>query len=660
MRRLPHPDLLAALDAAFHEARPGSVQLPAPPVTVGCAPIRDGVLLHLTAADASGAERARTTALQRLTGALSGAATPSAIARLVVDERGRSCSARTGPGCSPGPARRSTALHRTGWGTEVCPPFDRIPVQRGRPLSDAVLDRGPRSGWRTPSSGGSATRTWPRWARPAGSRPPRACRCASRTATWAHWCSASCVPRAFSADEREYLMAVAALCAQALDRARLLVAERDARARRRAPARPDDLPRRRPARLHGGAAVGRAAAAPARRPGRAGRRRLVRGAPRARRPGRPGGGGAQRPGRRSRSWPACRSATRPIPDAAGGAIQVSRTGGPALFPEIPDELLVAGAVDDEHLALIRSIGLRSAVVVPLLVRGRSLGALTLVQAESGQRFDEADVAFAEQLAANAAIALDNARLYEEQVAHRAHAAGRAAARPPSRPSPACASPPATARSPPTNPGIQVGGDLYDVVAGSARALGVVVADVCGKGAARRGADGADPAHDARRDRPRARAGRGAATGSTARCCAGRPAAPAGSRRSSTPEVTVDADGRDRAAGQRGPPPPLVRRGDRVEAVSAPGTVLGVYAGRRADRGDLPAGPRRHDGALHRRCDGGARRGRLLRAAAADRVARRRHRGPADDVAAALLADVVALPAGRLRDDVAILVLEATP
>ena len=81
-----------------------------------------------------------------------------------------------------------------------------------------------------------------------------------------------------------------------------------------------------------------------------------------------------------------------------------------LFPEIPDELLVAGAVDDEHLALIRSIGLHSAVVVPLLVRGRSLGALTLAHAESGQRFDEGDVAFAEQLAANAAIALDNARL----------------------------------------------------------------------------------------------------------------------------------------------------------------------------------------------------------------------------------------------------------
>ena len=81
---LPHTGLLAALDAAYHDARPGSVSLPAPPVTVSCAPVRDGVLLHVAAGDASGADRARTSALQRLTGELSHAATPGEIARLVV------------------------------------------------------------------------------------------------------------------------------------------------------------------------------------------------------------------------------------------------------------------------------------------------------------------------------------------------------------------------------------------------------------------------------------------------------------------------------------------------------------------------------------------------------------------------------------------------
>jgi GAF domain-containing protein len=77
-------------------------------------------------------------------------------------------------------------------------------------------------------------------------------------------------------------------------------------------------------------------------------------------------------------------------------------------------MIVAAAVDEEHLALIRSIGMRSALVVPLLVRGRNLGALTLVHAESGRHFDEADLAFAGQVATTAAVALDNARRYQLQ------------------------------------------------------------------------------------------------------------------------------------------------------------------------------------------------------------------------------------------------------
>ncbi|HSU11105.1 MAG TPA: GAF domain-containing protein, partial [Pseudonocardia sp.] len=225
---LPHPDLLAALDAAFHEARPGSVPLPAPPVTVGCAPIRDGVLLHMTAADASGAERARTTALQRLTSALSVAATPAAIARLVVTSAGELLGAdRAGVYSRTG--AMLNALHRTGWGTEASPPFDRIPVQRGRPLSDAVLTGVPvwlenAEQWRLrypdmavagTASGFQATACLPM-------------RVEDRDLGALVF--SFLVPRAFSADEREYLTAVAALCAQALDRARLLVAEQDARA----------------------------------------------------------------------------------------------------------------------------------------------------------------------------------------------------------------------------------------------------------------------------------------------------------------------------------------------------------------------------------------------------------------------------------------------
>ena len=73
-------------------------------------------------------------------------------------------------------------------------------------------------------------------------------------------------------------------------------------------------------------------------------------------------------------------------------------------------MLVSGARDEEHLRLLRAVGFRSVVVAPLRARGRSVGALTLVTAESLRRFDASDKEFAEQLASRAAIAVDNARL----------------------------------------------------------------------------------------------------------------------------------------------------------------------------------------------------------------------------------------------------------
>jgi PAS domain S-box-containing protein len=97
-------------------------------------------------------------------------------------------------------------------------------------------------------------------------------------------------------------------------------------------------------------------------------------------------------------------------DPDRGVGQVLRTGESLLSQHIPDEALVQAAVDEEHLALLRSVGLRSAVLVPLKARGRTFGVMTLVNAESMRRFDEDDREFAEQVAARAAIAVDNARL----------------------------------------------------------------------------------------------------------------------------------------------------------------------------------------------------------------------------------------------------------
>jgi PAS domain S-box-containing protein len=93
-----------------------------------------------------------------------------------------------------------------------------------------------------------------------------------------------------------------------------------------------------------------------------------------------------------------------------GIGRVVFTGVSELYPEVTDEMLRESAVDDEHLELLRALGFRSALVVPLRARGRTLGVMTLVTAESLRRFDQGDVDFAEQLAGRAAVAVDNARL----------------------------------------------------------------------------------------------------------------------------------------------------------------------------------------------------------------------------------------------------------
>jgi PAS domain S-box-containing protein len=103
----------------------------------------------------------------------------------------------------------------------------------------------------------------------------------------------------------------------------------------------------------------------------------------------------------------------PDPDAAFGVPKVLRTGEPELVPEIPDELVAATARDDEHLRIIRSLGLRSYIAVPLAARGRVLGVLSLVSSRSGRRYGEQELSLAKELARRAAIAIDNARLFRE-------------------------------------------------------------------------------------------------------------------------------------------------------------------------------------------------------------------------------------------------------
>jgi PAS domain S-box-containing protein len=93
-----------------------------------------------------------------------------------------------------------------------------------------------------------------------------------------------------------------------------------------------------------------------------------------------------------------------------GVGRVLRTGVSELYQDISDEVLVQAAVNEEHLNLLRSVGFRSVILAPLTVGGRALGVMTLVNAESMRRFDDNDREFAEQVAARAAIAVENARL----------------------------------------------------------------------------------------------------------------------------------------------------------------------------------------------------------------------------------------------------------
>ncbi len=101
------------------------------------------------------------------------------------------------------------------------------------------------------------------------------------------------------------------------------------------------------------------------------------------------------------------------PNAEHGVYRVLRAGQPEFYAEISDAMLVHAARSEEHLALLRGLGFKSAMVVPFQARGRNFGAITLVMAESGRRFTNNDLQLIEDLAHRAALLIENARLYQE-------------------------------------------------------------------------------------------------------------------------------------------------------------------------------------------------------------------------------------------------------
>jgi PAS domain S-box-containing protein len=156
---------------------------------------------------------------------------------------------------------------------------------------------------------------------------------------------------------------------------------------------------------------------------------------------------------------------------------VFRTGRPLFYPEIPDEMLVNAAIDDRHLELIRGVGMKSAVVVPMRLAGRTLGALTLVTADSGRPLDRLDLELAEQVAARAALAIENARVYSQR-AEIAHTLQQSLL--PSQLPEIAGYDLAGAYLPAVADGAEVGGDFYDVWPCGSDWL-IAIGDVTGKG-----------------------------------------------------------------------------------------------------------------------------------------------------------------------------------
>jgi len=103
-------------------------------------------------------------------------------------------------------------------------------------------------------------------------------------------------------------------------------------------------------------------------------------------------------------------------DGPTGVGHVIRTGQPEIYAEISDEMLNAGARDPHHLEIMRQLQIKSALVVPMIARGQTVGALTLISTRKGRRYGDADLALATELATRAAIAIDNAQLYRSALA----------------------------------------------------------------------------------------------------------------------------------------------------------------------------------------------------------------------------------------------------
>ena len=111
----------------------------------------------------------------------------------------------------------------------------------------------------------------------------------------------------------------------------------------------------------------------------------------------------------------------PIDLAHGSGLgEVLRTGVSQLYEQVDDGMLALAARDPAELELLREVSPRSWMMAPLIVQGRTFGAISLVSS-TARRYDAADLALLEEIARRASVAVDHARLYDMAQKERARA-----------------------------------------------------------------------------------------------------------------------------------------------------------------------------------------------------------------------------------------------
>ncbi len=99
--------------------------------------------------------------------------------------------------------------------------------------------------------------------------------------------------------------------------------------------------------------------------------------------------------------------------ATAGVSQVIKSGKAKLYSEVSPAIVEAIFSNAEQKQLIENLGFNSLMCVPLKVRGRTVGAISFIRGTAKRLYDEADLLWAEDLAHRAALAVDNARLYQQ-------------------------------------------------------------------------------------------------------------------------------------------------------------------------------------------------------------------------------------------------------